>query len=99
MSTRTRLAGLLLLTTSLTLPTALHAQEAPQDDEVAEDAPVEDLQETDISLPGGGIIVTGRRNRDPARNSGQVLTVLSEADMARTGEGDIAGALSRVSGL
>ncbi len=115
MLTRTRLAGLLLLTTSLTLPSVLHAQdmpqdeapadtealeaEAPQDEAAPDEAPAEDLQSADVSLPGGGIIVTGRRNRDPARNSGQVLSVLSEADIARTGEGDIAGALGRVSGL
>jgi outer membrane receptor protein involved in Fe transport len=112
MSTGTRLAGLLLLTTSLTLPSTLHAQEAPAETEAqteaAQDAlteevegepPAAELEDTDISLPGGGIIVTGRRNRDPARNSSQVLSVLSEADIARTGEGDIAGALSRVSGL
>ncbi len=101
-----RLAGLLLLTTSLTLPSVLHAQDAPQDETGVEAEPVEgdtppeeELQQSDVSVPGGGIIVTGRRNRDPARNSGQVLTVLSEADIARTGEGDIAGALGRVSGL
>lgn len=108
MSTGTRLAGLLLLTTSLTLPSILHAQETVQDEELAPDAqtdgvegepPAEELEETDISVPGGGIIVTGRRDRDPTRNSGQVLSVLSEADIARTGEGDIAGALTRVSGL
>lgn len=105
MSTGTRLAGLLLLTTSLTLPSVLHAQDAGAGDdelnqEVQETPPEEEeLQDTDISVPGGGIIVTGRRNRDPARNSGQVLNVLSEADIARSGEGDIAGALGRVSGL
>ncbi len=108
MSTGARLAGLLLLTTSLTLPSVLHAQDASQDateadappaEDVTDEALAEELQETDISLPGGGIIVTGKRKRDPARNSGQVLTVLSEADIARTGEGDIAGALARVSGL
>ncbi len=108
MSTGARLAGLLLLTTSLTLPSVLHAQDASPDatepgvppaEDVADEAPAEDLQETDISLPGGAIIVTGKRNRDPSRNSGQVLSVLSEADIARTGEGDIAGALARVSGL
>lgn len=103
MTTAKRLAGLLLLTTSLTLPSVSYAQEAPPED--AAEQPTHDtsepqeLEETDISLPGGGIIVTGRRNRDPARTSGQVLNVLSEADIARTGEGDIAGALSRVSGL
>jgi outer membrane receptor protein involved in Fe transport len=102
-----RLAGLLLLTTSLTLPCVAHAQDTtpqePTQDELTDDVvgepPEEELQETDISLPGGGIIVTGRRSRDPARSSGQVLSVLSEADIARTGEGDIAGALARVSGL
>jgi len=103
MSTGTRLAGLLLFTTSLTLPSVLRAQDAAATDDpvppVEQTDPEEQLQETDISVPGGGIIVTGRRNRDPARNSGQVLSVLSEADIARTGEGDIAGALARVSGL
>ena len=44
-------------------------------------------------------MVTGRINRDPVRSSAQVLNVLSAEDIARTGEGDIAGALSRVSGL
>jgi outer membrane receptor protein involved in Fe transport len=107
MSTGTRLAGLLLLTTSLTLPSVLHAQDAQGEDAVQAEEPEEqeqepeadELDQPDISVPGGGIIVTGRRNRDPARNSGQVLSVLSEADIARTGEGDIAGALARVSGL
>ncbi len=110
MSTAKRLAGLLLLTSALTVPAALHAQETPPEETTTAEAPAEDvppeselpaedLQEADISLPGGGIIVTGRRNRDPARSSGQVLSVLSEADIARTGEGDIAGALARVSGL
>ena len=108
MSIGKRLAGLLLLTTSLTLPSVLHAQDQAPEPEPEENAqteavegepPAEELEETDISLPGGGIIVTGRRTRDPARNSGQVLSVLSEADIARTGEGDIAGALARVSGL
>ncbi len=107
MSTGTRLAGLLLFTTALTVPSVLHAQStgepeaaepelAPEDDAQAED----DFQDTEISVPGGsGIIVTGRRNRNPERSSSQVLSVLSEADIARTGESDIAGALGRVSGL
>jgi hypothetical protein len=104
MSTGKRLAGLLLFTTALTLPSVLAAQDAqPDADDAAEQSeetpPEDEVQDTDISVPGGGIIVTGRRNRDPARNSSQVLSVLSEADIARTGEGDIAGALSRVSGL
>jgi len=106
MSTGTRLAGLLLLTTSLTFPVAVHAQSADETNAEPEgtvqDAPEEedDNQAPDISVPGGsGIIVTGRRNRNPERSSTQVLTVLSEEDIARTGESDIAGALGRVSGL
>lgn len=109
MSTGTRLAGLLLLTTSLTFPAALYAQTSdpsPQADTQADpetdpEADPQDGQaeEADISIPGGGIIVTGRRNRNPERSSTQVLNVLSEEDIARTGESDIAGALGRVSGL
>lgn len=104
MSTGKRLAGLLLITTSLTFPTALYAQVTdPQEDEQAQDVESAEQDEQDapeISVPGGsGIIVTGRRNRNPERFSTQVLNVLSEADIARTGEGDIAGALGRVTGL
>lgn len=59
-----------------------------------------DAGETEISVPGGDtIIVTGRINRDPTRNSSQVISVLSTEQIARTGEGDIAGALGRVTGL
>ncbi|KPQ28968.1 MAG: TonB-dependent receptor, partial [Porphyrobacter sp. HL-46] len=59
----------------------------------------QEFDQPEVSVPGGGIIVTGRRGRNPERASTQVLNVLSEADIARTGDGDIAGALSRVSGL
>ncbi|WP_347304176.1 TonB-dependent receptor [Croceibacterium sp. TMG7-5b_MA50] len=55
--------------------------------------------EADISVPGGEIIVTGRINRDLQRNATQVLSILSAEQIARTGEGDIAGALGRVTGL
>ncbi|QUL38058.1 TonB-dependent receptor domain-containing protein [Erythrobacter sp. JK5] len=108
MSTGTRLAGLLLLTTSLTYPAVLHAQQSEDlqaeetgDDltEEIQDARQEEAEEPEISVPGGGIIVTGRRDRNPERSSTQVLNVLSEADIARTGESDIAGALGRVTGL
>ena len=113
MSKVSRLAGLLLVTTSLCYPALVQAQDAtnPEDaaaqpaDQEAQptdppaDPAAEEYVEPEVSLPGGGIIVTGRRNRNPERSSTQVLTVLSEADIARTGESDIAGALSRVSGL
>jgi len=105
MSTGKRLAGLLLLSSSLTFPAVLHAQTTEEEgDALAQDVESVDgepqEEEPEISVPGGGnIIVTGRRNRDPERNSTQVLDVLTEADIARTGESDIAGALSRVTGL
>ncbi|MGN6280098.1 MAG: TonB-dependent receptor domain-containing protein [Sphingomonas sp.] len=53
----------------------------------------------DVSIPGGAgdIVVTGQRNI--VRSSTEVSSVLSSADIARTGEGDIAGALARVTGL
>ena len=46
-----------------------------------------------------GITVTGYRQRNLQRATTEVVTVLSTEDIARTGEGDIAGALSRVTGL
>ncbi len=106
MSTGKQLAGLLLLTTALSLPQIAFAQDdggtdstsvAPESqDEEYED----DYQEPDISIPGGGeIIVTGRRTLDVTRSSTQVVNVLSSEQIARTGEGDIAGALGRVTGL
>lgn len=99
MSKGTRLAALLLLTTSLTFPAALHAQSTEPSASDTTEPSEETAQQPDISIPGGGIIVTGRRNRNIERAATQVLTVLSEQDIARTGEGDIAGALGRVSGL
>ena len=70
------------------------------------DAAAADAQETpDVSIPGADnsgpkdIVVTGRRSRNVQKSAPQVVSVLSTADIARTGEGDIAGALSRVTGL
>jgi outer membrane receptor protein involved in Fe transport len=51
----------------------------------------------DIAMPG--VVITGTRDRNIQRATTEVITVLSNEDMARTGEGDIAGALSRVTGL
>ena len=85
----------------------------PTEDEVPDEGQAEDLNDAvpgdivpqdeaenpDISIPGGAIVVTGRRQRDPVRSSSQVVTVLDTESIARTGEGDIAGALTRVTGL
>ncbi len=74
------------------------AQQDPQ-------AAAEQQQEqVDVSTPGGAantdeIVVVGRNIPNVVRATPEVLNVLSTADIQRTGEGDIAGALSRVTGL
>jgi TonB-dependent receptor len=66
-------------------------------DQAAEgEAPQEEI---DVSIPGGEIVVQGRRQQNVEQSAPQVVSVLSSADIARTGEGDIAGALGRVTGL
>jgi outer membrane receptor protein involved in Fe transport len=60
-------------------------------------------EEIETSTPGAegveDIVVVGRNIPEPVRATPQVVSVLSAADIARTGEGDIAGALQRVTGL
>ena len=66
----------------------------------AEPPPEEEA--VDVSVPGGSndeIVIIGRRIPNTIRASREVVSVLSAADIARTGEGDIAGALKRVTGL
>lgn len=76
------------------------SEPAPNAAGAAEEAPQEEVE---ISAPGGGydreIVVTGRYIPEPVRATAEVISVLSTADIARTGEGDIAGALQRVTGL
>ncbi|QCB43389.1 TonB-dependent receptor [Sphingomonas sp. PAMC26645] len=61
--------------------------------------------QAEVSAPGfdanGGedIVVVGRNIPNFVRATPQVVSILSTEDIARTGEGDIAGALSRVTGL
>ena len=108
------LLRLLLLSTALVSPAA-YAQTAPDgattgsppvaDQTAAEDAaPAE--EEIEVSIPGANnddsgedIVVRGRFTPNPIRATPEVVSVLSSADIARTGEGDIAGALQRVTGL
>jgi outer membrane receptor protein involved in Fe transport len=64
-------------------------------------------EEIEVSAPGvdltpedQGFVVIGERGpQSIVRNAPQVLSILSSEDIARTGEGDIAGALQRVTGL
>jgi outer membrane receptor protein involved in Fe transport len=77
------------------------AQEAPPATAVDAQAEPQEVQQEDVevSTPGADIVVTGRRDRNISRVQPQVVSVLSAADIARTGEGDIAGSLGRVTGL
>ncbi|WP_010543012.1 TonB-dependent receptor domain-containing protein [Sphingomonas elodea] len=98
------LASLLLLSSALVAPAIACAQTAPVPSDpqaspaTAAAAPEAQQEETpDVSVPGE-IVVTGRRV-NLTRDIPQVVSVLSAADIQRTGEGDIAGALGRVTGL
>jgi outer membrane receptor protein involved in Fe transport len=80
------------------------AQDAvdPQADAPVDEVTVEEEEEpVDVSIPGANdeIVVRGFKDRNIAKSAPQVVSVLSSADIARTGEGDIAGALARVTGL
>jgi len=70
---------------------------APAADTNAPDVPLE------VSGPGSDdgqeIIVRGRNIPNPIRATPEVVSVLSAEDIARTGDGDVAGALQRVTGL
>lgn len=93
-----RLPSVLLTTTMLAglMAQTAQAQTAPP----AEAPPAE--EPVDISIPGGtdaDIVVIGKRIPNTVRLSREVVSILSQADIARTGEGDIAGALKRVTGL
>jgi outer membrane receptor protein involved in Fe transport len=93
------LKSLLLASSMLALP-AIAQTVAPEQPAAAE-PPVEE-EPVDVSIPGGSnadIVVIGRRIPNTVRLSREVVSVLSQADIARTGEGDIAGALKRVTGL
>lgn len=73
---------------------------------LAADAPPETemIEDVDVAAPGGltvldEVVVEGRRKADVQQAVTEVVSVLSAEDIARTGEGDIAGALSYVPGL
>lgn len=94
----------LLLATTFSAGAAV-AQDTPAAADDAEAGGVEDAaddaassgDEVDVAMPG--ITVTGYRTRNIQRATTEVISVLSADDVARTGEGDIAGALSRLTGL
>ncbi|MFZ5726043.1 MAG: TonB-dependent receptor domain-containing protein, partial [Pseudomonadota bacterium] len=106
MTKRPIFASLLLLSSALVAPAALAQDSSADPAPAAADEPVADEaaqdEEADVSIPGGAdaeIVVTGRFTPNVVRATPEVVSVLSSADIARTGEGDIAGSLQRVTGL
>ncbi len=109
MKTPLAFGRLLFATTALMSSAAALAQAAPAPataDNVTPPAAQADDPEEQVEIstlgagrPSGDIVVTGRRIPNTIRATPQVVSVLSAADIARTGEGDIAGALGRVTGL
>jgi hypothetical protein len=86
-----------LLVTALSAVSSLaQSQDAAAPAEDA-DAGASADESIDVAMPG--ITVTGIRERNIQRATTEVISVLSTEDIARTGEGDIAGALSRVTGM
>ena len=86
-------------------PPADAAADAQADEvQLAQDTPP-DEQEVEVSVPGADlpegpdIVITGSRSRNIVRRAPEVVSVLSAEDIERTGDGDIAGALARVTGL
>ncbi|WP_022681105.1 TonB-dependent receptor domain-containing protein [Sphingobium bisphenolivorans] len=103
MSKPLSLARLLLISTALSAPAAMAqttTDSAPSSG-VPSASEESDAQagRVDVSIPGSDIIVTGRRTSNVSQAAPQVVNVLSAADIKRTGEGDIAGSLQRVTGL
>jgi outer membrane receptor protein involved in Fe transport len=96
----------LLLTTALVSPAAFaqDAGAAPSAESSAEPEAAEQSETVDVSAPGVSaedevIVVQGKYIPEPIRATSEVISVLSTEEIARTGEGDIAGALQRVTGL
>lgn len=105
-----RLTSLLLLSTALSVPSWALAQSlAPSDAPTGAAADVADAvppvpakdDDAEVSIPGmvDALLVTASRSGNVVKTGSQVVSVLTSAEIARTGEGNIAGALSRVTGL
>ncbi|RYE03469.1 MAG: TonB-dependent receptor [Sphingomonadales bacterium] len=99
-------ASLLIATSTLVSPAALAqvaAQAAsadPTQDPAQDKAPAPEVSAPGFDADSGSeIVVLGRHIPDVVRATPQVVSVLSTEDIARTGEGDIAGALTRVTGM
>lgn len=99
-----RLTSLLLLSTALSAPTLARGADQPAPPPsaatTASPAAATAQEAPEVSLPGdvSEIVVVGQRT-NVVRATSQVVTVLSTQELARSGEGNIAGALTRLTGI
>jgi outer membrane receptor protein involved in Fe transport len=94
----------LLLATAFTArvtlaQTAIDTADNPTTNAATVAAPVSNAPEETVDIELENIVITARGDTNIQRAASEVITVLSGEDIARTGEGDIAGALARVPGL
>ena len=96
MSMALKFGSLLLVTTALSAPSAF-AQDFAAVADSGTGAAIEEAAPDDMA-EDQGIVVTGNIP-EVIRSAPEVVSVLNAEDIARTGDGDIAGALQRVTGL
>ncbi|ODU21887.1 MAG: TonB-dependent receptor [Sphingomonas sp. SCN 67-18] len=104
MRTSHTFSSLLLLSSALIAPSAIaQTSEQTEPAPAATTPPPAEDEQVEVSVPGasfdGEIVVTGRYIPNIVRATPQVVSVLSNEEIERAGDGDIAGALQRVTGL
>jgi TonB-dependent receptor len=88
---------MLLLAATLSAGSAF--AQAPQDAAEAAAGEADDAADGEVDVEMPGVTVSAVRERNVQKATTEVISVLSTEDIARTGEGDLAGALGRVTGL
>jgi outer membrane receptor protein involved in Fe transport len=99
---KSSMRSLPLLAVAMAVRAALVQAAAPAD--ASAEAPIATEATLDVAVPGGltmldEVTIEGRGTRNVQQAVTEVVSVLSAEDIARTGEGDIAGALAFVPGL
>lgn len=99
-----RLTSLLLLSTALTAPTLAHGADQPAPaaqpaGSAAAPASAAEQEQPEVSIPGVAEVVVVGARANAVQAGSQVLSVLSTEEIKRSGEGNIAGALTHLSGL
>jgi hypothetical protein len=93
------LAAALLATSALVAPSLVCAQDVPAQTPVADPDGAQDPDQEPEVTQVDEIVVMGRFIPEPNRESSEVASFLTTEDLERTGDGDAAAALTRVTGL